>query len=159
MLFFQRNPPTQNSDTKLATMAPLTYPGQHHGCTDERNQESGNITLLAQNVNSLRYLHRPSGQPNTPETRSRGTHPFSTAEQDTFLADTLSAAWQLALESQAYFEDDDSTNHTTPTTTTTTTTTTATATTVVATTLGRHYIHKSTDLDHHENTGEIMPKQ
>lgn len=78
---------------------------------------------------------------------------LSTAERDIFLADTLSAAWELALESQAYF-DDDSTNHTT-------TTASTTATTVVATptTSGRRYIHNSTDLDHRGDTGDIMPKQ
>jgi hypothetical protein len=126
-------------------MSPLPQPGQHHGCTDEQDQESRNIPLLARNVNSLRYLCRPSRQPNTPEIRSRGTHPFSATEQDAFLADTLAAAWQLALESQAHF-DDDSTNRTI--------TAPATATTVATTTSGRQYIHNRTDLDNHENSGD-----
>jgi hypothetical protein len=132
-------------------MAPLPKPGHHHGCTEEQDQESRDNALLARNVNSLQYLYRTRRQPNTPEIRSRSTHSFSAAEQDNFLFDTLSAAWQLALASQAHF-DDDSTNHAAPATTTTTTTT---ATTVATTTTsGRQYIHSSTDLDHHEDSGD-----
>jgi hypothetical protein len=101
-------------------MSPLPQPGQHRGRTDEQHQEIRNNPLLGRNVNSLRYLCRPSRQSNTPDVRSRGTHPLSTTEQDIFLADTLLAAWQQALESQADF-DDDSTNLTTPATTNATT--------------------------------------
>lgn len=153
----------------LGTMAPLPEPGQHHGCTDEQDQENMNNSLNARNLNSLQYLYRPPGQPNNPEIlRSRhGTHPFSATEQDNFLADTLLAAWQLALESQAHFNDDLA-NHTITTTTTTTTTTTG-----ATTTSGRYYIHNSTDfsnldnhedsrdnstdLDPHEDIGDILP--
>jgi hypothetical protein len=125
-------------------MAPLPEPGQHHGCTDEQDQETRNNPFLARNVtNSLQYLYRFPRQPNTPEMRSRSSHPFSAAEQDNFLADTLSAAWQLALESQAYF-DDDSSNHAA--------TVTTTDTTGATTTSGRQYIHNTTDLDHHEDS-------
>ena len=143
-------------------MAPLPEPGQHHGCTDEQDQENRNNPLLARNVNSLQYLYRPPRQPHTTEIRSRRTtHPFSAAEQDRFLADTLSAAWQLAIESQAHF-DGDSTNRVA--------TATTTAATVATTISGRQYsIHNSTDqdsnnedsgdnstdLDHHEDSGDI----
>jgi hypothetical protein len=129
-------------------MAPLPEPGQQQGCTDEQDRERRNSSLLDRNVNSLRYLYRLPRQPNTPGMRSRSLHPFSAAEQDNFLADTLSAAWQLALESQTYV-DDDSSNHAA--------TATTTATTVAATTtLGIQHIqiHNNTDLDHREDSGD-----
>lgn len=131
-------------------MAPLPEPGQHNGCTDEQDEESRNSPLLAQNVNSLQYLYRPPRQPNTSEIRSRSTHPFSAAEQNSFLADTLSAAWQLALEGQAHF-DDDSTNHAA--------TATTTATTVATTTSGRQYIHIDLDHNEDEDSGDIPPME
>jgi hypothetical protein len=129
-------------------MAPLPQPG-HNGCTDQQDQEIRTNPLLGRNVNSLHYLYRLPRQPNTPEMRSRSSRPFSAAEQDNFLADTLSAAWQLALESQAYF-DNDSSNHTAISTTTATTTTTTMATT----TSGRQNNHNNTDLDHHDDSGD-----
>jgi hypothetical protein len=128
-------------------MAPLPERGQHYECTDEQDQESRSNPLLARNLNSLQYLYRPPRQPNTSEIRSRSTHPLSAAERDNFLADTLSAAWQLALESQAYFEDDDSINHAF--------TATTTAATVATARPGRQYIHNSTDLDNQdEDSGD-----
>jgi hypothetical protein len=125
-------------------MAPLPEPGQHNGCTDQQGQESRDNLLLGRNINSLHYLYRIPRQP-TPEMRSRSSRPFSAAEQDNFLADTLSAAWQLALESQAYF-DNDSSNHTATSTTTTTT--------METTTSGRQHVHNNTDLDHQDDSGD-----
>jgi hypothetical protein len=117
---------------------PLPEPGRYNGRTDEQEvQESrNNPPSLRRNEWTLENLYRPPLHPES----GRGTQRRSPAEQDIFLADTLSDALQLALLCEDYFGED-STNHNIPTMT------------------GRHHGHVSTQQDLEEDSGDIPPRQ